>query len=137
MSIRMENARSKKIVAAILVWLLTAMLLLSISALLIGRMKLGSQWIGAASAAVVAVSSAAASIVLYRGRKGGRRWMPALLLWLVIASTLLMLGFLIDSDAMSLTGLARVLVCSLLGSICGTLIKGTAKRKAMRGRTIS
>lgn len=134
MGIRMETARTKQIGGAILAWLLSALLFLLLAAFLIARMKLGSQWIDGASAAVVFLSSFAASIFLFRGRKGDRPWFPALLLWVVIASLLLMLGFLIDSDAVSLSGLLRVLLSSLLGSFCGILMKASPKRKSRQGR---
>ena len=136
MGIRMESAGTKHIVGAVLAWLTSSMLLLLLAAFLIGRLKLGSQWIEGISAAVVCLSSAAASVFLFRGRKGERPRLSALLLWVVTAATLLMLGFLIDSDAMSFSGLIRVLVSSLLGSLSDILLKGTAKRKK-RGNFIN
>ena len=132
MNIRMETARTKQIGGAILAWLLTALLLLLLAALLIGGMKQGGRWIRIASAAVVFLSSAAACAVFLRGKKTEKPWMSVLLLWLVTASSLLMLGFLIDSDAMSPAGLARVLTSSLLGSLCGLSIKRSANRRTKK-----
>ena len=54
--------------------------------------------------------------------------MQVMLLWLVTASTLLMIGFLVNSDAMDLKGLIRVLASSLLGSFLGALIKKPGKK---------
>lgn len=60
--------------------------------------------------------------------------MPALLLWLVLASTLLMIGFLISSEKMSLNGLLRVLLSSLIGTICGAWIKKPGDKRRRAGR---
>ena len=134
MCIHLETARTKQIGGAILAWLISSLLFLLLAAFLIGRLRLGGQWIGGASAAVVFLSSAAAGIFLFLGRKGERPWIPALLLWVVIASSLLMLGFLINSDAVSLSGLLRVLLCSLLGCFCGILLNASPNKNRKRGR---
>lgn len=136
MTVSVEKGRTKQILCALWVWLLSAAMMLLGADLLIGRMKLGSNWISAAAAAVILISSAAASFVLFRGKKGSRSLMPALLLWIVTASVLLMLGFLINCDTMSLSGLVRVLLSSLVGSLSGTLFQRTEKRKTRTGKFV-
>lgn len=134
MSICLEKSRTKRIGAALLTWLLTAALSLLIAVLLIDRLKLDSRWIGIAAAAVVFLSTLMASLILFYGTKSGVPWMKALLLCLVTASTLLMLGFLLNSEAVSLPGLIRILTGSLFGSFVGMMIRRTEKRRTGKGR---
>ena len=129
MSIILEKGRTKQLLGALMIWLLSTVMLTLFADLLIARLKLGSQWISVAAAAIVLISSCAASFYLFGRSKGMRALMPALLLWVVIASTLLMLGFLIDSDAVCLSGSIRILACSLIGSLSGLLNKRTEKRR--------
>lgn len=127
-----EKNRIKRIGLALLVWLITAVLLIIAAAALIGRMKLRTESIAIAAAGITLISSAAASVTLFLGTKGGKHLMPALLLWVVTASALLMLGFLIDSKGMNGRGLLRVLLCNLIGSMAGVLLPG--KQKLGRGK---
>lgn len=134
MSISLEKSRTKQIGAALLAWILSAAILVTSAALLIDRLTLDSKWIGIAAAAVIFLSAFSASLVLFRGEKSTQRWMKALLLWLVISSTLLMFGFLSDGNSMSLRGLIRILACSLLGSLAGMVIGRPEKKKTGKRR---
>ena len=58
--------------------------------------------------------------------------MPAALLGLVMASTLLMTGFLVNSESVDLAGLARVLAGSLLGAAVGAWIRRPYKKNSAR-----
>lgn len=129
-----EKYKTKRIGGALLAWLMTAALLMLVSAAMIGRMRLRKESIVIASAGIIVIASAAASLILFRSTKGSKRWMPALLLWAVIASTLLMLGFLIDNERMTASGSIRILLSSLTGSLTGVLLTGKQKRNAGRGK---
>ena len=134
MSICWDKCRTKRIGIALLAWLVTAALVLFAAVLLIDQLKLNSKSIDYAAAAAIALASFAASLALRRGVKGGSRWKSALLLWLVTACTLLMLGFLADSDAMSLSGLIRILAGSLLGCLTALLFCGKEKKRTGKGK---
>ena len=128
MSISLEKGRTRQILGALLIWMVSAVVMALAADLLIGRLKLGSQCISIAAASILCLSSFAASLVMFHRANGGRKIMPMMLLWLVTASTLLMIGFLVNSDAMDLKGLIRVLASSLLGSFLGALIKKPGKK---------
>ncbi len=134
MNISIEKGRTKRLVGVLLIWLASALLLSLMADLLIGRMKLGSQWISISAAVIVCFSSFAASLVLFQSTNRGRMIMTALLLWLVLASSLLMIGFLISSEKMSLNGLLRVLLSSLIGTFCGAWIKNPGDKRKRAGR---
>ena len=131
MSISLEKGRTKQILRALLIWILSAFVLAVIADLLIIRLKLDSRWIAAASSVILFFASAASSCTLYRGTKGNR-WMSAALLGLVMASTLLMTGFLVNSEAMDLAGLARVLAGSLLGTALSAWIRRPDRKNSGR-----
>lgn len=128
MSISLEKGRTRQILGALLIWMISAFVMALAGDLLIGRLKLGSQCISIAAASILCLSSFAASLVMFHSANGRRKIMPVMLLWLVTASTLLMIGFLVNSDAMDLKGLIRVLASSLLGSVLGELIKKPGKK---------
>lgn len=121
MSISLEKGRAKLILSALLIWLLSVFVLALIADLLILRLELDSRWIAVASSVILFLSSAASSFSLLHGAKG-KRWMSAALLGLVMASTLLMTGFLVKSESVDLAGLVRVLAGSLLGAAVGAWI---------------
>ena len=123
-----DKERGKRILRVLLAWLLTALLLVIAASALIARMKLGKDSIPFAAAGIILISSAVASLFLYRGLKNGKRLPPALLLWVVIASTLFMLGFIMNSEGMDAGGLLRVLISSLVGCLFGLLLPGKQKR---------
>ena len=131
MSISLEKGRTKQILFSLLIWLLSAVVLALIADLLILRLKLNSRWIAAASSVILFLASAASSCSLFHGAKGNR-WMPAALLGLVMASTLLMTGFLVNSESVDLAGLARVLAGSLLGAAVGAWIRRPYKKNSAR-----
>lgn len=130
MSISLEKGRTKQILRALLIWLLSAFVLALIADLLIVRLKLNTRWIAAASTVILFLASAASSCSLFHEAKGNR-WMPAALLGLVMASTLLMTGFLVNSESVNLAGLVRVLAGSLLGAVVGARIRRSEKHSGM------
>ena len=129
MSISLEKGRAKQILNALLIWLLSVFVLALIADLLILRLELDSRWIAVASSVILFLASAASSFSLLHGAKG-KRWMSAALLGLVMASTLLMTGFLVKSESVDLAGLVRVLAGSLLGAAVGAWIRRPDSKKS-------
>lgn len=134
----LEQNKAKQIGAVILSWLLTALLLLLAAAFLSGKMKLRQEHIGLLSAAIVFLASTVAGWVLLRGGKERGRLITALIFWAVTAAVLLMLGFLIYGERMTLPGLLRIVVSSLCGAMLALLPGGKRPQHGGKGRfTIS
>ena len=118
----------------IAVWLVAALLLLLLLAALADRLRWNRDQLSMAGAAALLTATAAAAFAL--GRRLGK-FSPAraALGALALSALLLLIGFLIDAKAMSLSGLSRVTFCCLLGSLLGMKI-GSLSAGKRSGRTM-
>lgn len=122
----LEKGRGRQWLGGLLAWILSAAVLLTAAALLVGRFRLNETQSSLVSALILLLSTAVSSALLLRGRKGKGRLLAALLADLVIAAVLLMLGFIILGDELSLMGALRVLGGVFLGACLGALVRWKA-----------
>ncbi len=109
------------ILSALLVWAACAAVLLLLGAAAAANMNLRERSLPYLCAAIVLLSSEAAAWRLTRDRetkKGG------LVVGLIVSVVLLMLGFIVDSEGMTLTGLGRTVAAAMLGSALGSFLSG-------------
>ena len=72
MSISLEKGRTRQILGALLIWMISAFVMALAADVLIGRLKLGSQCISIAAASILCLSSFAASLAMFHRASGGR-----------------------------------------------------------------
>ena len=131
----MEKGRGKKTGVrpgrVLVTWFASAGLLLLVFAALADRLRWSRELLTMAGSAALFAATLAAAFAWGRGR-GRASAAQAALGSLVLGILLLLTGFLIDAQAMSLAGLLRVLICTLAGSLLGMKLgsHGTGKRPA-------
>ena len=122
-------------------WKMTLISLAAVTAALLAagwlavRFSWGQKELDLAAAAILFL---AAVLLCVRNRKQekGRRLLPALLRGAALCAALLMLGFLIGGEAMSASGLLRVVLPCFLGALVGALLssRGGASRRVFPAR---
>lgn len=131
-----ERNRAKRYAAVCIVWLLTAAILLVSAAFVAGKIKISQKQMPVLSVCVLLLATAAASRLLTKNGKGKRALLAAVLLSLVVSSLLLILGFLIYGNEITLKGCAAVLISCMIGALSGLLLSGNHKKRGA-GRTLS
>ncbi len=124
-----ERKLTKRLVTVIMTWLGSALVLLCVLSFSALKLKLRQDMLAPVSAAVIFVSTLLGACILIKGEKTKKRFWSALIFWAVVASTLLMLGFLAYGEAMRLYGLIRILTASLCGSVIGFIFTGKGKSR--------
>lgn len=124
------------ILPAVLAWLVTALGLLLVGAAAVSRTELRQESLVWISAFIVFASSAVAAWFCTRESREGKRRKTGLPAGLVCAVVLLMTGFIVDSDKLTITGLARVVLSSVAGAVLGASSNSKPGRSAS-GRKIS
>ncbi|MBR5342631.1 MAG: TIGR04086 family membrane protein [Oscillospiraceae bacterium] len=124
------------VVVAVLAWLIAAAVCLLLGAVVVSKSGLRQGSLPWLSAAAVFLSSAAAACCYARGGREGKRGKYGSVVGPVCAVVLLMAGFLIDSEKMTLAGLARTVFSAVIGGMAGAAIPAGLHRPA-RGRKFS
>lgn len=134
MEISRGKAATGRIGKTLIVTLLTAAALLLVASLLVGRMKLKEEQLGYIGAGILFFVSLAASLAAAPASKAQRPMFSALLCGLVIAVTLLMIGFLSYADNMSAAGVIRVAAGCLSGAAVGGWLKSSVGREKRKSK---
>lgn len=114
---RMKRAESG-FLTVLTTWLVTLLLLLALESGLAVRLGWGCDQLSLAGAAALFVATTAAAFIW--GKKRGRKGLVfALTTGAAMSLLLLLTGFLIDAKAISLPGIARVVLGNLLGCLIG------------------
>lgn len=121
--------------SAVLAWLIAAAVCLLLGAVVVSKSGLRQGSLPWLSAAAVFLSSAAAAFCFARGGEGKRGKYGAVV-GPVCAVVLLMAGFLIDSEKMTLAGLARTIFSAVIGAAVGAAVPAKLGRSA-KGKKIS
>ena len=116
------------------VWLMTAVILLLLSAGIISAMNLSASSVAYFSAGLSFFSSFAAAFSACTGKEG--RWKCGLLIGLVLTVLLLMLGFIVEGRDLSADGVLSVVSFTMTGALAGGLFapagKGTWTKRSFR-----
>ncbi len=125
----LERNRTKRLGLVCIVCAGSSLLLLCAASFLILKLRLRQEQLGLLSAGTVFFSALFGSTALLKGTERKKRLRYALVFWAVMASTLLMLGFLIYGDALSFSGLIRILAASFCGAGLGAVLTGCGKKR--------
>jgi len=105
---------------ALVAWVLAALILSIISALIIGRSNTGSRMLAYFSSAISFLAAAAAGVAASRSRGKGRL-ISGLISATVLSVLLLTLGFLINSSLLSADGVLSVVMFTYAGALAGSV----------------
>ena len=120
------------LIKAAAIWLITAMILLPISAGIISAMNLSSSSVAYFSAGVSFLSAFAAAYSACAGKDG--RWKCGLLIGLVLTILLLMLGFIVEGRELSADGVLSVVSFTMTGALAGGIFAPASRRN--RGKRV-
>ena len=112
------------------VWLMTAVILLLLSAGIISAMNLSSSSVAYFSAGLSFFSAFAAAFSACAGKEG--RWKCGLLIGLVLTVLLLMLGFIAIGSELSADGVLSVVSFTMTGGLAGGLFAPANRRNRNR-----
>lgn len=109
------------LLSAIVVWVLSAFVLLPVAAIILNETAAGEQSIGYVSSAVSFLSAAAAGWAAAGKRKKGSLY-TALLTAVVIITALLTVGFLIDGTKLEPSAVMSVISFTFAGCMVGAVL---------------
>ena len=112
------------------VWLMTAVILLLLSAGIISAMNLSSSSVAYFSAGLSFFSAFAAAFSACSGKEG--RWKCGLLIGLVLTVLLLILGFIVEGRDLSADGVLSVVSFTMTGALAGGLFAPANRRNRNR-----
>ena len=122
------------LIKAAAIWLITAMILLLLSAGIISAMNLSSSSVAYFSAGVSFLSAFSAAFTACKGKSGKMKY--GLLTGLVLTVLLIMLGFIVEGKELSADGVLSVVSFTMTGALAGGLFapagKGTWTKRSFR-----
>ena len=124
----------RALLRAILVWGGSAILLLTLTSLILAKASAGSEILGYCSSAISFVCAAAAGFSATQQRRDMPLWQGALIA-IILVILLLTLGFLVKGKDLNPSGIMSVVSFTFAGALLGTLAsrKGRGKKRK-RGR---
>jgi len=128
-----ETGDARTILSALAAWALSALVLLCLSALLLGRVNVGEGAMGYLSSALSFLTAVCAGIAVGKGRTVGVVYM-ALLTAAVLVTALLTVGFMVEGAAIEASGVLSVVSFSFAGCLFGAVLFSGKKRKKSRQR---
>ena len=113
------------LIKAAAIWLITAMILLPISAGIISAMNLSSSSVAYFSAGVSFLSAFGAAFAACTGKSGKMKY--GLLTGLALTVLLIMLGFIVEGKELSADGVLSVVSFTMTGALAGGLFAPAGK----------
>ena len=113
------------LIKAAAIWLITAMILLPISAGIISAMNLSSSSVAYFSAGVSFLSAFGAAFTAWTGQSGKMKY--GLLTGLALTVLLIMLGFIVEGKELSADGVLSVVSFTMTGALAGGLFAPAGK----------
>lgn len=139
----MKNNRNptpdlRLLLRSILTWLVSALVLLILSAFILSRIGVGSAVLGYVSSGISFLAALAAGIVLGRDRRSGLL-VRAMLAGLILVVLLLTAGFLVGERELSPSGILSVVSFTFAGAVVGAGLSGGRRpgrqRSAFRAKS--
>lgn len=113
------------LIKAAAIWLITAMILLLLSAGIISAMNLSSSSVAYFSAGVSFLSAFGAAFTACTGKSGKMKY--GLLTGLALTVLLIMLGFIVEGKELSADGVLSVVSFTMTGALAGGLFAPAGK----------
>lgn len=117
----------RALLRAVLLWLITALCLLSMSALVLSKAEAGSASLGYVSSAISFISAATAGFSISRGA-GDKQFLQGLIAAVVFVTLLLTIGFLVRGKNMDPSGILSVVTFTVTGVLFGSVITRNGRR---------
>lgn len=133
-NIKTGAGEARLILSALLVWLVSALVLLCAAAFILTKMSVGEGAMGYVSSALSFLTAVCAGAAVGRGSSGGVIY-PALLTAAVLTTALLTIGFIVEGTSIEAAGVLSVVSFTFTGCAFGAaLFGGGRKRKSFKQR---
>ena len=123
---------ARTILSAMLVWAVSALVLLSVTALALTKLSAGEGAIGYISSALSFLTAVCAGASV--GRRSSGAIYPALLTAAVLTTALLTIGFIVEGASIQAAGVLSVVSFTFTGCAFGAVLFGGRRRKKYKQR---
>lgn len=127
------GGEARIILSALLVWAVSALVLLCVTAFALTKLYAGEGAMGYISSALSFLTAVCAGAAVGRSSRGGPIY-PALLTAAVLTTALLTIGFIVEGSSIQAAGVLSVVSFTFTGCAFGAVLFGGRKQKSFRQR---
>lgn len=124
---------ARVILSALLVWVVSALALLCVTALVLTKLSAGERAMGFISSALSFLTASCAGAAVGRQSSSGTIY-PALLTAAVLTTALLTIGFIVEGASLEAAGVLSVVSFTFTGCAFGAVLFGGKKQKGFKQR---